>query len=348
VGPGMTGSADSQVGARVYPILDLQVGTEISRTFGEGADRWRHTIDPKLDLRAIPAQGFAGTVPPLWLSPGMGIPIQDHYTGSTVGYTQPLPYDAIDFAAGYSYPSQAPGNSPAIQSGATPGGLAQGDLHLEQTLRSVRGQRFSLDVGEYFDGAGPEATYARFAFADGPVRGSAFGSYQNHPNPCPPLSACDPGPSAASSGAERLRRLAEAGAVLGVNDSRGDVLQGTFYRAIAAGAPRLSAPLDALFAQPLPQDDPRWALPDISQASLFGNVRVAGPLNVHASISYLPPANLVNQLTMGASYVSPQHCLTIDATGVVQPPTAGQPLGLAAFFLTWNLGELAGGGGTGY
>jgi hypothetical protein len=145
-----------------------------------------------------------------------------------------------------------------------------------------------------------------------------------------------------------LRRWAEAGAQIGVTDTRGDTLQGTFSRAVAAGAPRLSSPLDALFAQTLPADNPLWLLPDISQATLYGNARVAGSINLHASVSYLFPASLVNQITVGAGYLSLQRCLSIDATAVVQPPSAGVPLGLAAFFLTWNLGEIAGGGGTAY
>jgi LPS-assembly protein len=341
----LTGPQLGQFGARGYPIIDLTVGTEVSRTFGEGAGRLRHTIDPIIDLRAIPFQGLAGTVAPLWLNPGA--PIQDHYTGSTIGYSQPLVYDQIDAAAGLSYPG-TPGSTPSIVTSPTPGGLAQGDLHVLQTLRAPGGQNVSLDLGEYFDGAGFEATYGRLAFADGPVRGSAFATYLNHASPCPPQSACNPGMAPATNGELTLRRWAEAGAQLGVSDTRGDNVVGTFSRAVAAGAPRLSSPLDALFAVPVPSDNPLWSLPDISQATLSANARVAGSINLHASVSYLFPASLVNQITAGAGYVSAQRCLAIDATAVVQPPSAGFPLGLAAFFLTWNLGEIAGGGGTGY
>jgi hypothetical protein len=345
VAPTLTGPQSGQIGARGYPIVDLQLGTEISRTFGEGNGRLRHTIQPMIDLRSIPFQGFAGTVPPLWLTPGT--PIQDHYTGATIGYSQPLIYDQIDAAAGFYRPvGTIPGAS--ISPSSTPGGLSQGDLHLLQTLRAPGGQNLSLDVGEYFDGAGFEATYWRLAFADGPLRGSTYGSYLNHESPCPPLSACNPSAGPATSGELSLRRWAEAGAQLGVSDTRGDNVTATFSRAVAAGAPRLSSPLDALFARSVPTDDPLWLLPDISQATLSANGRLAGSINVHASVSYLLPANLVNQITVGAGYISAQRCLSIDATAVVQPPSAGVPLGLAAFFLTWNLGEIAGGGGTGY
>ena len=155
----LTGPQLGQFGARGYPIIDLQLGTEISRTFGEGSARLRHTIDPLLDLRAIPVQGLAGTVAPLWLSPGT--PIQDHYTGSTIGYSQPLVYDQIDAAAGLSYPGK-PGSTASIAASSSPAGLAQGDLHLLQTLHAPRGDQFvSLDVGEYFDDSGFEATYGR-------------------------------------------------------------------------------------------------------------------------------------------------------------------------------------------
>ncbi len=127
-----------------------------------------------------------------------------------------------------------------------------------------------------------------------------------------------------------------------MSDRRGDGLSLSFVRAIAGGAPQLSAPLDLLFAPALASNDPRWALPDISQAGATATARIVGGLGLHAGASYQLPANLFSQVTVGAGYVSGQHCCTIDLNAVFQPVRAGPNLGFAAVFVLLDLGEFAG------
>ena len=157
--------------------------------------------------------------------------------------------------------------------------------------------------------------------------------YASRPTPCP---GCD-------SSAERLRRLTEASADLSVTDPRGDTLGGSFIRAVAGGSAILSTPADALFATLPPAADPRWILPDVSQASLSAAAKVTQAVTVHGGLTYLVPAELPIQLLGGAGYRSPQGCWAIDANLVFQPPGPGLPIGLAAFFATFDLGEFGGG-----
>ncbi len=97
------GQTFSQAGTRGYPVLDLELGSEISRDFGSGSGRVQHSIDPQIELRAIPFQLLDGTVPPLWLNPVSG-GIYDHSTTRLIATSLPLPYDEIDTAAGLTAP----------------------------------------------------------------------------------------------------------------------------------------------------------------------------------------------------------------------------------------------------
>jgi hypothetical protein len=243
----------------------------------------------------------------------------------------PLPYDEIDTAAGLTSPLRT-GLPGSLSPSTTPGGIAQGVLHLDQRLRTHAGEILRLDVGEDFDGAGLESTYALASARAGPFHAAGFVDWSNRELPCGNCQASD----------RWLRRFTEAWADTGVNDRRGDGLSLSFVRAIAAGAPQISAPLDLLFAPPLAADDPRWSLPDVSQASASANARIVGGLGVHAGASYELPASLFSQVTFGAAYVSGQRCCTIDLNAVFQPSRPGPNLAFAAVFVLLDLGEFTG------
>ncbi len=323
------GPSLGQSGQRGYPLLDAQIGTQLSRTWTSG---WSHSIAPELLLRAIPTLEATGLVPPLWLSPASGA-VYDHATGFPIASLLPLPYDEIDFAPGYGAPP-APGSPGTLLRGPLPTGLAQAELHVDQRLRGPNASAH-LDLGEYLDPGGPEGTFGLLESRFGPFHANAYALVANQPLPCP-APTCTPSEHA-------LRRLEEATADVGWGDARGDGAGVSFVRALAGGSMRMDAPLDALFAPPLPPEDPRWALPDVSQASANATVAVADGVAVHGGLTYLVSALQPIQLLAGAGWKSSQGCLALDGNLVFQPPAPGSPLGLAAFFVTFDLGELGGG-----
>ena len=333
------GASSDQTGQRGYPLLDARVGTRLARSFGPA---WSHSIEPEAEARYIPTIETSGTVPALWMVPGCwqpGVPcILDHATGLPIASMLPLPYDELDFAPGLG---TAPGSAVpgTVAAGTLPTNLAQGVLHVDQRLRGP-GVAARLDLGEYFDAQGAEATYGLLQSSWGAFHLNCYALFSNQPVPCPNA----PGASFCSPATAAVRRLEQASADGGWGDARGDSVSLTFYRMIAAGSAAVNAPLDALFAPPLAANDPRWALPDISQVTAGGTVRIWDGVSAHAGASYLVTADLPVQLTAGAGYRAPQGCLALDGTFVLQPPGAGQPLGVAAFFVTFDLGEIGGGG----
>ncbi|MHB1845244.1 MAG: LPS-assembly protein LptD [Deltaproteobacteria bacterium] len=330
VAPGL-GAPLSTSGERSYPILDARASTRLERSIGDG---WLHAISPEVEVRALPWLEQSGTLPPLLMSPPSAAPfgglVLDHATGLPVASAIPLPYDELDFAPGIGAPPQA---SPILGASALPTSLWQGKLDLSQRLDGPAGHA-RLDLGEYFDLGGPESAFGFGSAAVGRWHGDGYALYSSKPLPCQGCTTAD----------ARLRRLSEAGADLGVNDARGDSLGASFVRTIAAGSPRLSAPVDALFAPALAPNDPRWALPDVSQLSANGSVQVVPAVAVHGGLVYLLPAEAPVQLLFGAGYRSPQGCWALDGNLVVQPIVPGGPLGIAAFFVTFDLGPLGGGG----
>lgn len=352
---GLPGPALPNTGARGYPVFNLDLETTLSRDFGSSGGaaagtssaagtedtRLRHTLSPALSLRAIPFQALSGTVPPLWYTPGSQI--ADHATGLPVATSLALPYDEIALATGPTAPvSTAAGTFARSQA---PGGIAQGALHVDQRLRGHRGELLRLDVGETFDGSGPVATYALAQARAAHLHASGFADYSSQALPCPgTVSITAPGQGPGCTSSERaLRRLSEAYAEAGANDNRGDGVSLTFERAVAAGAPRLGAPIDLLFATRLPTLDPSWALPDISQLGAQVSARIGAGLTAHGSVSYQLPASAISQIIAGLGYNSPQHCCNLDVNAVFQPSGLGQAgLGFAALFLVFDLGEFAG------
>ncbi len=324
------GQSFSQAGTRGYPVLDAEIGTELAREFGTGDGRVRHSIEPQVDLRAIPFQLMAGTVPPLWVIPAAGYRVIDHSTTLPVATFMPLPYDEIDTAAGLTTPART--NARSLSTSTTPGGIAQGALHIDQRVRTHAGEVFRLDLGEDFDGAGLESTYALISGRAGLFHAAGFVDWSNRELPCSGCAQTD----------RWLRRFTEAWAEAGVGDRRGDGLSLSFVRAIAAGAPQISAPLDLLFSPPLASTDPRWELPDISQASASATARIVGGLGLHGGASYELPARLFSQVTAGVGYVSGQRCCTIDLNAVFQPVHPGPNLAFAAVFVLLDLGEFTG------
>jgi hypothetical protein len=177
-------------------------------------------------------------------------------------------------------------------------------------------------------------------------------SWSNHPLPCfdresnAQLTYAPVQLLPQCQGLDRpLRRFTEAWAEAGLNDRRGDGLSLNFVRAIAAGGPQISAPLDLLFAIPPAATDPRWALPDVNQLGASGTLRIVGGLAAHAGASYQLAAAgspLFSQVSAGLGYVSSQRCCNVDVNGIFQPTQPGGKLGFAAVFVLLDLGEFAG------
>ncbi|MHB8417996.1 MAG: LPS-assembly protein LptD [Myxococcales bacterium] len=342
--PDPGGPSPGQEGQRGYPLLDAQLGSRLSRSFSGG---WSHAIEPGVEARYIPAIETSGVIPPLWLVPATGLGgvpcrppqpcILDHATGLPIASALPLPYDELDFAPGLGAAptSGLPANGGVVL-GTLPTSLSQGLLHIDQRLRGP-GVTAQFDLGEYLDLAGAEASYGLLQSTWGPFHLNGYTLFSNQPVPCPP-------PFCTRATAE-VRRLEQATGDLGWSDPRGDQVSLLFYRIVAAGSAVANAPADALFAPPLAATDPRWALPDVSQATAAGTVKVWDGISVHAGVSWLVTAQEPVQVTAGAGYRSPQKCINLDGTVVLQPPLPGQPLGFAAFFITFDLGDLGGGGG---
>ncbi len=329
-GSNAPGAELPRTGERGYPILDARLRTELSRSFGAGDDRVLHTLAPEVEIRSLPFQLNGGTVPPLWLTPTGG-QIFDRSTGQLVAQSLPLPYDEIALAPGLTAPVLAnPAAGSLVRSSAS-GALTQGQLHLDQRLRTKAGELARLDVGEFFDGAGPESTFVRASLQRGPLQVAGFADLSNAELPCPGCTADD----------RTLRRLTEAWLALGLSDPRGDTLGLNLARAIAAGAPRLSAPLDLLFAPRLPDGDPRWRLADVSQIQLTGQARLPYGLKAQASATYQLSAGAFSQIQVGGGYDSPRHCCNVGVSAVVQPSLPGQ-LALAAVLVSLDLGEFGG------
>ncbi len=330
------GTSLGQSGQRGYPILDGELGTRLSRTWESG---WSHVIEPELLVRAIPSIEASGLVPPLWMAPSNGF-VFDHATGLPIATFLPLPYDEIDFAPGYGA-TPATGAPGMLVRGVLPEGFAQAELHVDQRLR---GPGFSgrLDFGEYVDLLGPEGTFGLIKSTFGPFHANAYALIANRTLPCPNCNA----------GESEFRRLEEASGDAGWGDTRGDNVSVSFARALAAGSLRLDSPLDALFAPPLPAGDPLWALPDLTQVMAAGTAQIADGFAVHGGVTYLFASGAPIQILAGTGWKSSQGCLALDANLVFQPffqpAVSGQPptaptFGLAAFFVTFDLGELGGG-----
>jgi hypothetical protein len=82
----------------------------------------------------------------------------------------------------------------------------------------------------------------------------------------------------------------------------------------------------------------------VSQAGVGATARIWDGIFVHAGMTYLVPAATPIQILAGAGYHSAQNCLVLDGNLVLQPPQAGSPLTVTAFFVTFDLGEIGGGG----
>jgi hypothetical protein len=331
--PSPSGADLGQSGQRGYPLLDADLGTKLSRSWSSG---WSHSIASEIEARYLPAIETSGLVPPLWLIPAGGT-VFDHATGLAFARAIPLPYDELDFAPGYGGPPPiTPNRLGTIQLGTLPTGFAQGALHIDQRLRGPPGSNVQarLDIGEYVDEGGFEASYGLLQSTFGQFHANGYTLFSNQPTPCPGCTAAT----------ADVRRLEEATADVGWGDPRGDGANVTFVRALAAGSAILNSPVDALFAPPLQSDDLRWTLPDVSQAAVNANVRIWDGLFVHAGMTYLVPAATPIQILAGAGYHSAQNCLVLDGNLVLQPPQSGSPLAVTAFFVTFDLGEIGGGG----
>ncbi|HYO55076.1 LPS-assembly protein LptD [Archangium sp.] len=148
------GEVTGRVAQRGYPILDLEVDSALARTFEFRGATLRHSLEPSVRLRYVPA--VWGGLPPPGASPDR--------PGQA--------YDEIDSALP-----------------ATPPGVARRFLHsiveLHQTLRSRQGEAYSelvrLTLGQGFDLSRYAPTLGQGStLEDDPIVRDAFGRVSAH------------------------------------------------------------------------------------------------------------------------------------------------------------------------
>ena len=226
----------------------LSLATVVGRTFGEGASRIRHEIEPRLEWR-----GGTGQV-------GPALP---NYA-----------YDELDVALPPRVLAANGDVVPQRTLSAVPGSFSQLQLSVRNRLISPAGPLsntfLELTLGQDLDLAAGKAseTWARAGLqlphlsVDVVARFRAFGA------------SVPPGTPAASP-PSRLDAFTELGANLLVVDGRGDNLHASFISLGAGGSPRVMAGLEPFF-------DPRAVN---EGAVALGQVGVAGRLG-GATVSY--------------------------------------------------------------
>ena len=237
---------DPQVDARA--VAGLGVSTRIARTFGAGAGRVRHTIEPRVEWRGGTGQ---------W---GPGLP---NYA-----------YDEFDVAL----PPLVVTSSGVVAAqrtlSAIPGSFSQLQLSVANRLSAPSGPLsntfLELTVGQDLDvaAAKPSETWARAALRFPRVTTGAFARFRAFGAAAPPGT-----PPAIPASA--LDSFTELGANVMVADGRGDNVHASFIALGAGGSPRVMAGLEPFF-------DPR---PAAESAVALGQVGVAGRLG-GATLSY--------------------------------------------------------------
>jgi LPS-assembly protein len=224
---------DPRVAAR--GVAGLALSTRVGRTFGEGTNRLRHEIEPRVEWR-----GGTGEI-------GSGVP----------SYA----YDEFDVALPQRVLTAAGTVATQRMLSATPGTFSQLQLSVRNRLVVPTGATSNallyLTVGQDLDASGGTAsetwveTGLRIGLVgvSGTARFRAFGA--SMPATAPPAS---PG-----SGLDTFTELSGA---FDVGDGRGDNLHGNFIALGAGGSPRLMAGLEPFF-------DPR---PFASSAVAMGQV----------------------------------------------------------------------------
>jgi LPS-assembly protein len=209
------GEVSGRAAQRGYPLVDLQVDSELARNFFRAESTYRHTLLPSVHLRYVP--GVWGGVPPPGASPGR----------------PPQRYDEIDTALP-----------------AGPEGQDEGFLHavaeVTQSLQWKKGQTVSeplrlsvgqgLDLTRYTPGwrraSRQEPHVLRETFARLLARVGILGAGL--------LARYD----------TQSARISQLSAEASVDNGRGDALYARYDDLLAAGSDRLRRGIDALVGPP--------------------------------------------------------------------------------------------------
>jgi LPS-assembly protein len=214
-------AAEAQANGRL--VGGLVLSTQLARTYGEGASRVQHLIEPRLEW------AWGG------LESGPALPA--------------YAYDELDAPRAFPPSATTVGLPVRPFSAMPPGGYQQMRLALRTRLVAPSGALSSnlaeLEVGQDFDvraGRGSES-WTRIGFGVGPVSGSALGRfYAFGAKPVEPVPASLlPLPSCWFDSFTELR------ADVRLSDNRGDYLYGSFLSLAAGASPQTKAGIDALF-----------------------------------------------------------------------------------------------------
>lgn len=249
VEPWVTGTAASyafetalapQVDA--HAVAGLVLSTRLGRSYGDGASRVRHEIEPRVEWRG-------GTA-----SVGPGLPN--------------FAYDEYDVALP---PRMLDGTGAvALQRmlSAIPGSFSQLSLSVRNRLIVPAGALSTafvdLTVGQDLDAATGQAseTWAEGSLRMGPVAASGYARWRSFGAAAPPTTP----PPPSSSPLDTFTALS---ANLTVFDSRGDNVHGNFLALGPGGSPRMLAGLDAIF-DPRPYDQAAIAQGQLGLAARWG------------------------------------------------------------------------------
>ncbi len=238
-GPGAQGDARAAAG--------LSVSAPFGRSFGSGASRFRHVVEPAIAWRG--GTGQAGPGLPAFAYDELDVALPPPRVGaSATGAAAVLPQRALS---------------------AIPGSFSQVRLSLRNRLVAGAGTLsngfLDVTVGQDLDAAAGRASETWMAAglhlvglsADASARFRAFGARlpELTPRTAPPA---------------RLDAFTELRASVTASDRRGDDLHGTFIAVGPGGSPRLEAGLEPFF-------DPRaFAVDAVAQGGVGARVRVSG------------------------------------------------------------------------
>jgi len=208
--------ADVAAQADVRAAGGLTLSTEIARTFGQGAARIRHSIEPSVAWRAGTGEA------------GRGLP----------GYA----YDELDVALPPRVFTAAGVVAPQRTLSAIPGPFSQLQLSVRNRLVLPGGPLLDLTLGQDVDAAGGRLseTFALGSVRYAPVsldagaRFRAFGASPPEGAPSPPRPS-------------RLDAFTELHGSLAIADRRGDNVHASFISVGAGGSPRVVAGLEPFF-----------------------------------------------------------------------------------------------------
>ncbi len=261
----------------------VTLSTRLTRSFGEGASRIRHVVEPRMEW------AWGG------LERGPALPA--------------YAYDELD--APRAFPVNSNNLPLRPLSAMPPGGFQQLRLALRNRLVVPSGtwsrSLIDLDLGQDFDlMAGTRSeTYARAGFDLWPVSGSVLARFYAFGAQAPPGA---PAPAIRTS----LDSFTELRVVLAVKDRRGDDIHGSLLSLGAGASPQTKAGIDSLFDR-RPID-----LGAIAQGQVGARVRLSG---LDASYDMLLDARSgdIQQHVVTLVWTSPCNCWKLGVTYAIYP-----------------------------